>query len=159
MIFGKKKKKSAKDLMKAEEVKRLELQKALKVSQIEIPEKREFYPYPHEYIKFLEEVKIKPKTLYERACHFAEGLFPIEPGKKTREKILTDLRAAYVNASPRGSFSLAVLVTLVMIVLAMFYIVFFGADIFGLFGFIMAFGTFWYFYTYPAARAKTARNL
>ncbi|NIM47470.1 MAG: hypothetical protein GTN40_04930 [Candidatus Aenigmarchaeota archaeon] len=152
----KKKKKSAKALMKAEEVKRLELEKALKVSQIQIPEKREFYPYPHEYIKFLEEVKIKPKTLYEKACRFAEGLFPIDPDKKMREEILTDLRAAYINATPKGTFSLAILIGLVMIVIAMFYIVFFGSgDILGWFGFIIALGAFLYFYKFPAARAKS----
>ncbi len=154
MVFGKKKKKTAKALMKAEEAKRMELQRVLRITEIQIPEKREFYPYPREYIKFLEEVNIKPKTLYEKACHYAEGLFPIEAGGTTREKILTNLRAAYINATPRGALSLAILATLFLIIVAMFYVVFFGFDVFGLFGFMVAFIGFWYFYNYPAARAK-----
>jgi len=154
MIFKKDKKKTTKALLKAEEAKRRELQKALKISEIQIPGKKEFYPYPKEYIRFLEEVKIKPKTLYEKACHFTEGLFPIEPGEKTREKILANLRSAYINANPRGAFSLSILAALVFIVIVMFYIVFIGADVFGLFGFIAVFIVFWYFYNYPATRAK-----
>ena len=156
MFFGKKKekKKTAKALMRAEEAKRREIQEVLKISEIKIPGKREFYPYPREYIKFLEEVNIKPKTLYEKACKFAEGLFPIEVGGNTREKILTDLRAAYINATPRGAFSLAILATIFLIIISMFYVVLLGFDVFGLFGFIVAFVGFWYFYNYPATRAK-----
>jgi hypothetical protein len=155
MIFGKKKKKTAEAIMKAEEAKRVELQKALKASEIQIPLKREFYPYPREYMKFLEEVKIRPKTWYEKICQFSEGLFPIEPGGKTREKILTELRAAYINATPKGVFSFAILSTLLLIVFSMFYVVFIGLDIFGGFFFGVALINFWYFYTYPASKAKS----
>lgn len=155
-MFSKKdKKRSTEALLKAEEIKREELQKALKASEIKLPEKAEFYPYPHEYIKFLEEVKIKPKTWFEKVCNFTEGLFPIEPEGKTREKILTDLRAAYINATPKGVFSFAILTTLFIIVFAMFYIVVFGLDIFGGFFFGVAMINFWYFYNFPASRAKS----
>ncbi|MHA1829032.1 MAG: hypothetical protein ACTSX6_10355, partial [Candidatus Heimdallarchaeaceae archaeon] len=155
MIFKKDKKKAAEALLKAEEAKRRELRKALKASEIKLPEKKEFYPYPKEYIKFLEEVKIKPKTWYEKACHFSEALFPIDPGGKTREKILTDLRAAYINATPKGAFSFTILSTLLLIVFAMFYFVFIGFDVFGILLFMLSLINFWYFYTYPASRAKT----
>jgi DNA invertase Pin-like site-specific DNA recombinase len=49
-----KKKRSAETLLKAEEIKRREIQKALRISDVQLPEKKEFYPYPKEYIKFLE---------------------------------------------------------------------------------------------------------
>jgi len=156
-MFSKKdKKKSAEALLKAEEVKRKELQKALKISEIKMPEKKEFYPYPTEYMKFLEEVKIKPKTWYEKACNFVEGLFPIEPDGKSREKILANLRASYINATPKGVFSFAILSTILWIIFAMIYIFFAGTiDIFGSFFFLIVLINFWYFYNYPSSKAKT----
>jgi len=155
MLF-KSKKKSAQALMKAEEAKRMELQKALKASEIKLPEKKEFYPYPKEYMKFLEEVKIRPKTWYEKACNFVEGLFPIELEGKSREKILTNLRAAYINATPRGVLSFAILSTFVWLIMVMFYILYTGSiDIFGGFFFGLALVNFWYFYSYPASKAKS----
>jgi len=154
--MAEKNKKIAQALMKAEELKRLELQKVLKVSEIKLPEKKEFYPYPTDYMKFLEEVKISPKTWYEKTCNFVEKLFPIDLGGKSREKILLNLRAAYINATPQGVFSFAILSTILWIILAMIYILFTGAiDVFGMFFFMIALINFWYFYNYPASRAKT----
>ena len=155
--MAKDKKKIAEALMKFEEAKRLELQKALKLSEIKIPEKEEFYPYPQEYMKFLEEVKVKPKTIYERACNFVEGIFPIEPDRKMREKLLIELRASYINATPKSVFSFAILSTLLVIIFAMIYIIAIGLDVFGGFFFGVALINFWYFYNYPASRAKSLR--
>ncbi|OGI12419.1 hypothetical protein A3K64_01145 [Candidatus Micrarchaeota archaeon RBG_16_36_9] len=153
--MSKEKKKSAEALLKAEEVKRRELQKALKISEIKIPEKEEFYPYPHEYMKFLEEVKIKPRSLYEKACFFAEGLFPLEPDHKSREKIINDTKSAYLNVNPRGVFSLSILVALFEMIIVMFSLIFLNIGlVFGLFGFMLILGTFWYLYSYPSSKAK-----
>jgi Flp pilus assembly protein TadB len=150
------KKKQAEALMKAEDVKRTEMQNALKISNITMPSKQEFYPYPHEYMKFLDDVKIKPVTLYEKLCHFVENIFPIQPDTNTREKLLTELRAAYINATPKGVFSFAIMSTLMVIILAMLYVFTFGIfDIFGAFFFGMALLNFWYFYNYPSTMAKT----
>ncbi len=153
--MAKKNKKIAETLLKAEESKRLELQKALKVSEIKLPEKKEFYPYPQEYIKFLEEVRIKPKTFYERACFFAQGLFPLEPDMNSRRKILADSKAAYLNVNPKGVFSLAILVSLFILVVVMFSLIFLNIGLtFGMFGFMAVLGAFWYLYTYPSTKAK-----
>lgn len=156
-IFSGKKSKSkeAEALLKAEEVKRQEIQKVLKASEIKLPEKAQFYPYPQEYMKFLDEVKVKPNTLYEKACKAVEGIFPIDPDKDSKAKIATNLRAAYINATPRGVFSLAILVALGLIVFAMLYIVAFGFDVFGGFFFGLALLGFWYFYNYPETAART----
>ena len=154
--MAKSKKKVAEALLKAEESKRLELQKALKISEIQLPEKKEFYPYPQEYIKFLEEVRIKPKTIYEKACFFAEGLFPLEPDVKSREKIIAESKAAYLNVNPKGVFSLAILVSLFILVAVMFSLIFLNIGLtFGMFGFMAVLGSFWYLYTYPSSKAKT----
>jgi hypothetical protein len=156
-IFDSKKSmsKEAEALLRAEEVKRKEMQKVLKTSEIAMPTKEDFYPYPQEYMRFLDEVNIKPKTLYEKACHFVENIFPIEPEGQTKQKITTDLRAAYINATPKGVFSLAVIVAFAIIIFAMAYIAAFGFDIFGGFFFGMALLGFWYFYNYPSTSAKT----
>jgi hypothetical protein len=153
--MAKKNKKIAETLLKAEESKRLELQKALKISEIKLPEKKEFYPYPQEYIKFLEEVRIKPKTIYERACFFAQGLFPLEPDENSRRKIIAESKAAYLNVNPKGVFSLAILVSLFILVVVMFSLIFLNIGLtFGMFGFMAVLGSFWYLYTYPSTKAK-----
>jgi Flp pilus assembly protein TadB len=155
-MFSKKdRKKEVEALMKAEEIKRQEIQKVLRSSEIKFPTSEEFYPYPHEYMNFLDEVKIKPKTLYERACHFVEGVFPVDIEGSTKENILVNLRAAYINATPKGVFSFAILTTLIAIIFAMLYVFIFGVlDIFGGFFFGMAMLNFWYFYNYPTTKAK-----
>ena len=153
---NKNRKKDVEAMMKAEDVKRKELQNALKVSDITMPSKQEFYPYAHDYMRFLEDVKSKPRTIYEKACKLAEGIFPIDPDAGSKAKILVDLRAAYINATPKGVFSFAILTTMVAILIAMLYVVFVGTfDLFGGFFFGMAGLAFWYFYNYPSMMAKT----
>jgi len=155
MVFGKKKKIEEAE-RKAEKAKREELKRALKVTEIQMPGKEEFTPYTSEYLTFLEELKQKPTTWYEKACAFAEKIFPVTPDEKTKIKIDDALKAGYTNATAKGTFSFAILTTLIVLIIVFYCIAFLDIGmIFGIFSIITVLGTFWYFFNYPEARAKS----
>ena len=155
MVFGKKKKVEEAE-RKAQEAKKEELKRALSVAEIQIPGKEEFTPYTSEYLTFLQELKQKPVTWYEKACAFSEKIFPVTPDEKTKAKLDDALKAGYTNATPKGAFSFAVLITLITVVIAFFCIVFLDIGmVFGTFSIMVVLGAFWYFYNYPNARAKS----
>lgn len=155
MIFESKKKRLEEARKKSEKVRKEQIKRALKASKIQLPKSGEFIPYTKEYRTFLEELKQEPKTLYEKACAFAEKIFPIQPDKKTAAKIDASLKAAYMNATPKGTFSLACLVTLIIVVLDIIFIVLGGGMVFGGFGFLTVLVIFWYLYKYPHTKAKS----
>jgi Flp pilus assembly protein TadB len=158
MALGKKKKKKVEEaLKKARELKKEQLRRALKSTDIEMPKKEKFFPYPAEYLTFLEELKQKPVTYYEKACSFAEKYFPIKPGSKTAAKLETSLKAGYINATPKGTYSLTFLATLIALLLVIVSLFLGIGMVFALFGFIFVFGVFWYFYNYPSSTAKAMR--
>jgi len=155
MIFKSKKKKIEEAKKMAEKVEREQIKKALKVSQIQMPKKERFIPYTKEYRTLLEELKQEPKTLYEKACMVAEKIFPIHPDRNTAIKIEDSLKAGYINATPKGAFSLAFITTLITLVGAIIFIVLGGGLVFGIFGLTMVFVLFWYLYNYPHTKAKS----
>lgn len=154
MIFESKKKKIEEAKRRAEAIKRDQVRRALTTSKIQMPNAGEFVPYTKEYRTFLQEIKQEPITLYEKACAFTEKIFPIEPDQKTAAKIDESLKAAYVNATPKGSFSFAFLVTLLCLVASIIFIVLGGGLVFGGFALAMTLVLFWYLYNYPHSKAK-----
>ena len=153
----KKKNKVEEALKKAELAKKEQIRKALKATEIQMPKQREFVPYATEYLSFLEEIKQKPRSLYEKACSIAEKYFPINPDKKTEAKMEASLRAAYLNATPKGAYSLTFLLTILAFVPATM-VVLFGAGItFILFSLMVVGGVFFYLFTYPETKAKSMR--
>lgn len=155
MAFNKKKKMEEIE-RKAREVKKEEMRKALSISEIQMPSKEELVPYPSEYLTFLEELKQKPVTTYEKACEFAEKHIGINPDAKAKAKIEESLKAGYTNATPKGVFSLTILATLTALFLVTFSIVFLNiGTVFGIFGVLTIFVVLWYFYNYPSSRAKS----
>lgn len=155
MIFENKKKKIEEAKRKAQLVKRDQIKRALKASQVKMPKKETFVPYTREYRTFLEEIKREPKTLYEKICAFTEKIFPIEPDGKTGAKIDEALKAGYINATPKGVFSLTILTTLIALMILVIFVVLGGGMVFGTFGLIIVAVLFWYLYKYPQSRAKS----
>ncbi len=153
MIFGKKKVEEA--LRKSQQEKLLQIQKALKATEIKIPEKEKFAPVASEYKKFLEELKVKPKGWYEIICEFTEKIFPIEPKPLTKIKLEESLKAAYVNATPKGAYSLAFLASIFFSLFVIIGTFLGGGFTFLLFGLIFVVGVFYYFYSYPQTQAKS----
>jgi len=158
MVFDKKKKMEELE-KKVQEAKKEELRRALSISEIQMPSKKELeelVPYPSEYLTFLEELKQKPVTYYEKACAFAEKYLAINPDKKAKVKMEEALKAGYTNATPTGAFSLSILMAMIALIFVTYSIFFLNIGmVFGIFGVIFVFGTFWYFYNYPNARAKS----
>lgn len=153
----KKKNKVDEALKKAEKVKKEQMKRALKATEIKMPEQRKFVPYPKEYLSFLEEIRQKPNNWYEKACSFAEKAFPIKPDSKTEAKLESSLRAAYLNATPKGTYSLTFLLTILSFIPIILWILI-GADIvFVIFGLVIVTGVFFYFYNYPSSKAKAMR--
>jgi len=150
-----KKKKTEEALKKAEEIKKEQIKKALKASEIQLPGKKELSFYPTEYLTFLEELKQKPVTWYEKTCAFVEKILPIEPSVKTKVKFEDSLKAAYINTTPKGAFSLTFLLTIITLAVVMIFTVLGIGLIFSFFGFMLVFGVFWYFYNYPHSQAKS----
>lgn len=70
-----------------------------------------------EYRLYQEEERFAslPRTLYEKACRFAERL-GIEPDKKSRTKIEETIEFAHLKVTPRGTTSLTVLFLLVTMI-------------------------------------------
>ncbi len=137
---------------KAEEQKKAELEKILKLTELKIPTREEIVRYPREYAEFLREVKQKPTTFYEKACAFAEKL-NIKPDVKTAEKIDESAKAAFLNVSPTGALSLTVLVAVLLLAGSFASLIFFGLT----FGFVclLVAGCFIYWlYSYPESQAR-----
>lgn len=154
-IFNKKKR-IEEARKKAEIVKKAQIKKALKATEIQLPTGEKFLPYPSEYVTFLEELQQKPSTLYEKACKFAEKYFPINPGFKTAAKIDESLKASYTNATPKGAYSLTFLVSLIFLLIVSFAVLFLDIGlVFSLFGYVTVFIVFWYLYHNPSYRAKS----
>ncbi|MFH0929434.1 MAG: hypothetical protein V1818_03705 [Candidatus Aenigmatarchaeota archaeon] len=153
----KKKNKVDKALEKANIVKKEQLKKALKTTEIQMPEEKKFVPYATEYISFMQEIKQKPVTLYEKACSVAEKIFPVKPDEKAEDKIDTALKAAYINATPKGVFSLTVLMTVLLIMIVMVGVILGLGMVIGLVGLILSTVAFFYLYNYPESEAKTMR--
>lgn len=144
-------------LKKAERAKKEQIRKALKSTDIQMPKQREFVPYPTEYLSFLEEIKQKPASWYEKACSAAEKYFPINPDNKTASKLEASLRAAYINATPKGTYSLAFLLTILTVIPVVVSLFLDTGLVFTMFGLVMVAGVFFYFYNYAGSRAKAMR--
>ncbi|MBN2202986.1 MAG: type II secretion system F family protein [Candidatus Aenigmarchaeota archaeon] len=153
-----KKNKRDEALERARKLKKEQMQKALKANNIQMPEQeRELVPYTSEYKSFMEEIKQKPETLYEKACFFAEKIFPIKPNQNTATTIENSIHAAYINATPKGVYSLAFLSTVVSLIAVTLSIALGIGMIFGIFGLLAVAGVFYYFYNYPEYQAKSMR--
>jgi Flp pilus assembly protein TadB len=157
MVFDKKKK-VEEALKKAEAEKRAELRRVLKETEIQIPGREKFVPYPTEYLSFLKELEQKPVTWYEKVCASAEKILPLEPSHSAKTKLEDSIRAAYLNATPKGSYSLTFVATIITLSLVLIAVIFFNIGlVFSLFGFVVIFAVFWYFYNYPSSKAKSMR--
>ena len=144
-------------MRKARELKRQQIRRALKTTDIQMPKKEKFFPYPTEYLTFLEELEQKPVTLYEKACAIAGRVLPLKPDSKTATRFEASLKAGYINATPKGVYSLTFLATIISFILVLVSFLIGIGTVFSVFGLVMVFAVFWYFYNYPNSSAKSMR--
>jgi Flp pilus assembly protein TadB len=111
-----------------------------------------------EYEEFLRSGLLK-KTFYERLCEFAQKTLPIKPPKSVSEKFSEAIKFAHLKVTPQGAFSLAVLLTLAVLIIPMTAAVIFGflsASVV-LLTLIFTFFTFYYLFDYPKHAATVFR--
>ncbi len=114
--------------------------------------------YGTDYRQFLKEIKHEPQTLYEKACSAAENIMRIKPGKQTNERIEERLKTAYINASPSGVLSLAMLLLLLLPVAAL-ALMLSGILDFAFSALILLFSLFFVYliYNYPESHARAVQ--
>ncbi len=158
-MFEDKNKKIIEAQRKAELARKEELKNALKISEIQMPSNpvpREIAKYTSQYSTFLEEIKQRPVSWYEKACAISEKYISIKPGPEMKGKLEDELKAGYTNATPSGVLSFAALATIGMLALVIFGLVVMDIGlVIGMFGMFAVAGTFYYFFNYPSTRAKS----
>jgi hypothetical protein len=150
-LFKKNKVEEARRL--AEEAKKREMGKIVEMSRIQLPKREGFAPYTTEYSDFLKEIKQKPTSLYEIACAKSEKLLSITPNAQMKIKLTEDLKTSYINATPGGVLSFAIIITIILSLVSLSSLLFLGFTI-GLFAFFFTGLVFYFFYNYPSNQSK-----
>ncbi len=154
-MFSNKKKKIEKRI---EEIRKRQIKKVLKEIEptVELPKEEKFEPYSIDYKKFLEDIKRKPETFYEKACLFSEKLIKVKPDDSTSAKLKQDITAAYITATPEGVMSFSLLSFFAMMLISVTGILggFINAG-FGLFLILLGGGISYFIYTYPSTHARS----
>ncbi len=107
-----------------------------------------------DYHQFIKEVRKEPKTFYEKLCRKAEKLFKISPDKKTKEKLESEIRTAYLDVTPEGVFSLTFLLVIIGMILFISSVIFIKDMLFSILVFSIFSGAAWYSYSYPQKKSR-----
>lgn len=112
-----------------------------------------------EYREFLEQIKPKKPSLYERACILAERILPIKPWKELNQKYQSAIEFTHMQITPRAAFSLAILATILTFILPLLIFLTFGAFSLSVLMLIMVFTSlvFYFLYDYPTHYATVFR--
>ena len=116
------------------------------------PEKERFYT--SDYYQFLKEIKKEPRTFFEKLCWKAERVLKVKLDKKTREKMESEIRTAYLNVSAEGVVALTFLVFLFGIISLIPLIIFVQDPLFSFLYLLLIVGAAWYVFTYPSRASR-----
>ena len=155
-LFGKddKRKKILEAEKKAAAERRKELEKIIARPRAFIPRGTKLKTIPQDYREFLQDVKNKPLSKYERACSFAEKL-NLRPSKDSYAQVDENIKTAYMSASPTGVLSLAFIVFILGVLLsAVSFFLNLGAGFALTIIFITAVAAY-ITYDFPAIRGRT----
>lgn len=72
--------------------------------------------YSREYKQFKQDYLPTHMTLYERACNFAEKIFPIKPDDKKAAELQKYIDTSHLSTTPTGTFSFSLFAPLMFIV-------------------------------------------
>jgi len=156
-LFKTKKQKEEEAAKAAEESKRAQYAKIVKMMEIKLPPKgKEQFtpPKPAEYKQFLAEVKPKPATLFERAAAAVEKILPIKPPNEIARKLSQNINASYITATPTGVFTLAIITTIALLIPGILAIALGVGVTLGIFIMAAILGAGFYIYSYPAFNAR-----
>jgi hypothetical protein len=101
----------------------------------------------------------KEHKTYESLADFSERIFPISPGKSLEKKYQDAIDFCHLNATPKGLFSFAVILPILILFLSFALLILFNSlsPLITLFIFLAAGGVFFYFYNYPFYLATSFR--
>ena len=105
-----------------------------------------------EYEEFLKgETKASKLSRYEKLCNASEKILPISPWKSLADKYYEAITFSHLKVSPRGAFSLTLLVTALAVAVPTFLAVIFNAMSLATGMLIAVLGAvvFYYLYDYP----------
>lgn len=114
-----------------------------------------------EYENFLREEQLAKKlTFYERLCQISEKILPISPPfKGVEEKYKESIEFSHLKITPKGAFSLSLLVTLSVFILSMVALVMLNSFTVSsiVLSLILATIAFYFLFTYPNHYATVFR--
>ncbi|MFC2143699.1 hypothetical protein ACFLQN_04850 [Candidatus Aenigmatarchaeota archaeon] len=130
--------------------------------RFEIPEMKKKKIVSREYKMYKEEEREAsiPRSIYEKACNFAEKFMSIEPDVDTKKKIKEAIDFSHLNVTPNGVASLTLFTAFVMsvplLILIMLGIVGLPGLAFGdgIMGMILIIPFIYYIYVYPMRLKK-----
>lgn len=105
-----------------------------------------------EYREFLEEGrKVKILSFYEKMCNFSETILPISPWKGLQEKYKEAINFSHLKITPRGAFSLAILIAMIVFLVPIILGFVFNFLSLGVISLTLVFTglAFYYAYDYP----------
>ncbi len=88
--------------------------------KIGLPKERKRTSVTREYKTFLEEErKEKSKDFYEKLCNISEGILDVEPSEEKKKEIQRSIDFAYMQITPNGAYSFAVLTGIAIFALSL----------------------------------------
>lgn len=153
-MFWKKKKDKEKDELKRERIKKVleELRPKIDIEEYKPPNDLEFKT--RDYSQFIKEIRREPRTFYEKLCWKAEKILKISPDKKTREKLESEIKTAYLDVTPEGVISLTFILAIIGVLLFVTSITIIKDFLFSIVVFSLFLGAAWYSYTYPEKKSR-----
>ena len=155
-LFGNKETKEEAAQRKAAAKKKKELEEVTKIRKYELPTTREITASirPATYTKFIEEVRQKPTTLYEKACAFSEKFLPLKLSERTEMNWNKHIKTAFLNVTPRGAIGLTFVVGILLTLIFVLGMILGAGSAFGLFYLFFAAIAIWYVYSYTGNKSK-----
>jgi hypothetical protein len=108
--------------------------------------------YSKEYEEFLKgEAKVRELSIYEKLCGISEKIVPISPWQSLIDKYYEAIMFSHLKISPRGAFSLTLLLTILVVAIPTVLAVAFSAFSLSTAVLIAVLGAviFYYLYDYP----------
>ena len=155
-MFGSGKKNKILDAMsKSRDERRRRLEEIVRSTEISLPGAKKISKHSSAYQSFLDEIKHKPKTIFEKVCKFSEKMPAVSLGKKTDDELKEDIDASYMNISSRGVVGFTLGIFILFFILSLVFMVAFSDITFGMFLFLFGLVFAYSALTYPAKRAET----
>jgi hypothetical protein len=132
-MFGTDKKKEILDtLKKSGDARRRKLEEIVKSTELGLPTAKKLSKHSTVYQNFLDELKHKPKTKFEKVCKLCEPLGGLSLGEKTELSLGEDISASYTNATVKGVTGFAVAMFTLFFILSTIFMIGFGDLFFGI---------------------------